>query len=148
MPRYLSPWPKKKVVKIKKVSEHDVQKSFFNWLDYYPRIRRVSFAIPNGGARNLFVGKKLKAEGVTSGVPDCMIAIPMSVMDRQDHSIRIFHGLFIEFKVGTNKPSFNQRVWIKNLTENGYKCIVCYSVEAAQTELKNYLGELNGYRAT
>lgn len=104
----------------------------------------MSFAIPNGGSRNLITGKRLKMEGVTSGVPDCFIAIPIIHFETNGDSMA-YSGLFIEFKVGKNTPTFNQRVFMKNLSENGYKCVVCYSLDAAINELKDYLGSLNGF---
>lgn len=125
------------------LSEHNIQKGFFNWLSYFPAIRRVSFAIPNGGSRNLITGKRLKAEGVTSGVPDCFIAIPVAHMGNT--KMISYCGLFIEFKKSPNVLSFNQRVFIKNLTANGYKCEVCYSIEEGQDAVKRYLGNLNGF---
>ncbi len=124
-------------------SEHNIQKGFFNWLSYYPAIRRVSFAIPNGGSRNLITGKRLKAEGVTSGVPDCFIAIPMVHLNGINPVG--YNGLFIEFKKAPNVLSFNQRVFIKHLRNNGYKCEVCYSVDQAIDVLRKYLGNLNGF---
>jgi hypothetical protein len=84
----------------------------------------------------------LKAEGVTSGVPDCFIAIPIihfGLLKTETYS-----GLFIEFKKHPNTLSFNQRVFIKNLTENRYKCEVCYSLEEAIDVVKNYLGNMHG----
>lgn len=127
-------------------SEHEIQKGFFNWLSYYPSIRRVSFAIPNGGSRNLITGKRLKMEGVTSGVPDCFIAIP--IVHINGPNTVGYNGLFIEFKKAPNVLSFNQRVFIKNLTENGYRCEVCYSLEEGQAAVKKYLGTLNGFGTT
>lgn len=87
-------------------------------------------------------GKKLKAEGVTSGVPDCFIAIP--IVHLGVFKTTTYSGLFIEFKKKPNVLSFNQRVFIKNLTENGYKCEVCYSLDEAMAVVKKYLGNLHG----
>jgi hypothetical protein len=106
----------------------------------------VSFAIPNGGQRSLTTGKKLKAEGVTSGVPDCFIGVPM--IHDSFFSAKQYSGLFIEFKKKPNVLSFNQRVMIKNLTENGYYCAVCYSLDEAIAVVKKYIGNLNGLGTT
>tara|TARA_R110000796_G_scaffold80103_1_gene177371 strand:- start:26 stop:370 length:345 start_codon:yes stop_codon:yes gene_type:complete len=47
--------------------EHKVQKAIAQYLD----LRRLCWwAVPNGGRRNIGVAKKLKAEGVKSGIPD------------------------------------------------------------------------------
>ncbi len=102
----------------------------------------MSFAIPNGGQRSATTGKKLKAEGVTSGVPDCFIAVP--IIHQSFFDSKHYAGLFIEFKKRPNTLSFNQRVFIKNLTKNGYRCEVCYSLEEAIEAVKKYLGNMHG----
>ena len=87
------------------------------------------FAIPNGGARDVITGSRLKAEGVRRGTPDLMLAAA-----RGPH-----HGLFIEMKVGDNKPSSEQSAFLEYLIASGYKAVVHYSAEAAIHELKEYL---------
>lgn len=50
-------------------SEHAEQIAFVQWFRLqFPSVRII--AIPNGGARNRVVAMKLKAEGVSAGVPD------------------------------------------------------------------------------
>jgi hypothetical protein len=53
-------------------SEHEEQREFVRWFrQTYPGVRM--FAIPNGGARSPSVAGRLKAEGVSKGVPDLYI---------------------------------------------------------------------------
>lgn len=53
-------------------TEHQEQVAFVRWFRaQYPKI--VILAIPNGGARHIVAAKKLKAEGVVSGVADLYI---------------------------------------------------------------------------
>lgn len=53
-------------------TEHEEQREFVRWFrQTYPDIR--IFAIPNGGARSPSVAVRLKAEGVSKGVPDLYI---------------------------------------------------------------------------
>jgi VRR-NUC domain len=53
-------------------SEHEEQREFVRWFrQTYPGVR--IFAIPNGGARSPSVAGRLKAEGVSKGVPDLYI---------------------------------------------------------------------------
>ena len=55
-------------------TEHEEQREFVRWFrQTYPDIR--IFAIPNGGARSPSVAGKLKAEGVSKGVPDLYIPV-------------------------------------------------------------------------
>jgi len=60
--------------------EHDEQKAVIDWCRDYARLRWPNlclpngdfsiYAVPNGGDRNKIVAKRLKDEGVNSGVPD------------------------------------------------------------------------------
>lgn len=109
-----------------------MQVAFFNWCwakeNKYPALRNV-FAIPNGGARDVRVAAKMKAEGVRKGVLDVMIAHPSNGL----------HGLFIEFKNKGRKPTPEQLDWIARLTAAGYQCAVCYSWQEAAMVVEGYL---------
>lgn len=96
----------------------------------YPNYKNLLFAIPNGGKRHKSVAVKLKAEGVVRGVPDLFLAVGRGDM---------YHGLFIEMKVGRNKPSEDQKEQMERLKKQGYGCVVCYSFEQFQTIIKSYL---------
>ena len=114
------------------MSEHDEQKTLFNWAAYangrYPELN-LMFAIPNGGHRHKAVAAKMKAEGVKAGVPDILLPVP-----RGGH-----HGLFVEMKHGRNKASEKQLRWIEKLAEQGYLAIICYGFEDAQENITSYL---------
>lgn len=71
----------------------------------------------------------MKAEGLKAGIPDVAMFWPTSS----------YHGLFIEFKYGKNKPTDLQRDKIALLKGRGYYCCVCYSLEEAITQVKEYL---------
>lgn len=108
------------------VSEHSEQCAVID----YCKIRRYPvFAIPNGGSRNKAEAAKLKAEGVSAGVPDLFIPIPKSGS----------HGLFIEMKVGKNRTSSEQDEWLALLRKNGYKAAVCYGADAAIKTIDDYI---------
>ena len=54
------------------MSEHLEQREFVSWFrKTFPDVR--IFAIPNGGYRSLAAAARLKAEGVSAGVPDLFI---------------------------------------------------------------------------
>ena len=116
--------------------EHDEQVRLFNWAraneEEYPELRNM-FAIPNGGARHLFVAKKLKAEGVKAGGLDIFLATP------RDQGMEKYNGLFIELKYGNNKPSEYQKEWITRLTRAGYQGEVGYGFEEARSVILEYL---------
>lgn len=111
-----------------KVSEHDIQVACVNWFRYkYPKF--LIWAIPNGGQRNKIVAKKLKDEGVLSGVPDLHIPIAM----------KGYHGLYIEMKAGRNKPSDEQITIMAKLQNEGYKCVVCWSLDEFIKAVDEYI---------
>lgn len=92
--------------------------------------RRIPvFHIPNGGYRNPREAAKLKAQGVKPGVPDLCIPVARGG----------YHGLYIEMKVGKNKPTEHQEKWLKLLNEQGYKAIVCYGALNAICAIKRYV---------
>jgi hypothetical protein len=107
------------------------QCAFFEWLNYYPTIRGVTFSIPNGGSRNLLEAVNLKRSGVTKGVPDIFVGVPN----------KNAHGAFIELKIGNNKLSKEQALMMDRLQDNGYECFVCYSFNEARQAVTKYLGD-------
>jgi hypothetical protein len=118
-------------------TEHGHQAAFFCWAAQsgIPELEYM-FAIPNGGLRNAATAGRLKAEGVKAGVPDIFLPVRMP-----GEAIGWACGLFIEMKVGRNKLSDEQKDYIAFLTDQGYKCEVCYSWETARDAALRYLGK-------
>lgn len=116
------------------MSERDHQVNLFRWANYqvgkYPELRFM-FHPPNGGLRNIGVARKLKAEGVKSGVPDVLLLVP----------IGDFIGFAAELKFGKNKPSKNQLEWIEFLKEQGFFCKVYWDWQECADDLLLYLDE-------
>jgi len=124
------------------VSEHHEQVALFDWARAQEGIRPelgLLYAIPNGQARPWStnkkgqrfspVGQKLRAEGVQAGVPD--VHLPVACGG--------YHGLWIEMKFGTNKPTESQQDWIGRLRAAGHRVEVCYSFEEARAAILRYL---------
>lgn len=118
------------MIRKRKFLEEDIQEAFFGWLSLYYLVRKLSFAIPNGGKRNIVEAKRFKKQGVTSGVPDIFLAIPYNN----------YHGLFIELKAEKGRLSDIQKEWLKNLNDKGYKAVVCYSLDEAINTVTEYFG--------
>ena len=116
-------------------TEHDEQCAYFQWVGIMgirdKRYKNI-YAIPNGGHRHIGVARKLKREGVKSGVLDINVDWPMGN----------YHGLKIEMKVGYNKASPNQKIWIERFENAGYKVEVCYSSIEAIEATKKYFSLL------
>lgn len=94
------------------------------------------FAIPNAGGfsggfkANAVRVARLKREGVRSGVPDLMLAVPVG-----QHP-----GLFIEMKrERDSRASAEQRAFITNLRTVGYLAVVCNGFDEARAVLETYL---------
>lgn len=118
------------------MSEHDIQTAFFQLAHYYegtyPCLRWMH-AIPNGGLRNKYVAHKLKAEGVRAGIWD--VFLPYAVGE--------WHGLYLEFKYGTNKLTESQVEYAEYLKSAGFCAHVVRSADEAMNTLVSYLeGEL------
>lgn len=98
--------------------EHAEQVSLCRWMDMQ-RIRY--FAIPNGGARDVVTGARLKAEGVKPGVPDLFIP-----------ALR----MFIELKRREGATlTTEQRAWIAYLKAQNYRVEVCKGWDEARTAI-------------
>lgn len=113
------------------MSEHDSQAAFFRWAALQ-KIQGLDsmHAIPNGGMRQLSVARKLKAEGVKSGVPDVYWPMPHGA----------FTGLAIEFKHADAGPSKEQRTRITQLQHAGWCVCVCWDWQAAARTVLGYAG--------
>ena len=116
--------------------EHDEECALFEWArmneGFYPELRLLH-AIPNGGWRHKATAARLKREGVKPGVPD--VCLPVA-----RHG---WHGLYIEMKVGYNKPTDNQEQWLRDLELQGYMTEVCYDWQNAANIIEAYL-EVSG----
>lgn len=113
--------------------EHRMQVALFKWAALAagadPRLSML-FAIGNGGKRNVIVAKKMKAEGVKAGVPDVFLPIACGG----------YHGLWLELKVGKNKPSAEQTRWHINLTRHNYRVEVVHDDwDRARRIIEDYL---------
>jgi hypothetical protein len=74
-------------------------------------------------------GRRLKAKGVKSGVPDCLIFTP------SEH----FKGLALELKIKPNKPTANQKKWLKTLELFGWCVGVAYDFDEAKEIIDKYV---------
>lgn len=110
--------------------EDSLQAACVCWFRYqYSSLASLLFAIPNGGQRNPREGARLKAQGVTAGVPDLLLAVPNPSC----------HGLFLELKAGALAPRPNQREQLERLQEKGYAVAVIRSLPEFQTVVDKHL---------
>ena len=113
-------------------TEAEEQTALFQWAKIAeggkPQLRLL-YAVPNGGSRHRLEAVNLKRQGVKAGVPDICLPYPKG----------LYHGLYIELKVGKNKPSQQQERWIRDLLAAGYMAIVCYGFTQAKEAIEKYL---------
>lgn len=116
-------------------SEHQEQCAVIDWWWHAHQRYKLPpfalFAVPNGGARDAITGSLLKAEGVRPGALDLILAKPTLK----------YAGLFLEMKVGSNKPSYEQEAFIAYLRGVGYRASVHWNAGTAIKEIETYLGE-------
>lgn len=121
--------------------EHEQQVVFFNRIhalaanDHRFELAAArTYAIPNGGARSKREAGRLKAEGVTKGVSDIFVSLPV----HQNNRGRVF-GLYIEMKSTTGRTSLEQDVWMDGSTRLGYEARLCRSANEAFEVWKAYV---------
>lgn len=125
------------MTKIKAPLESWEQEQIFDWREEnkhkYPEIALLHASL-NGIRLSPGPASKAKKQGMTPGVPDIFLPIPMQTKHGD------CHGLFIELKrISGSKISPEQKIFMAALEDQGYMCQVCYGhIEAIKT-IKNYL---------
>jgi hypothetical protein len=118
------------------MNEHQHQAALFRWRDghvaQYPALDTL-YAVPNGGRRSPATARYMKDEGLQAGVPDLHLPVARVVDGK------LYHSLYIELKVGNNRPSPVQRAWHARLAREGHLVLVIYHWETARDTLVAYL---------
>lgn len=113
-------------------SEDAEQEALFDWAalneSTYPQLAYM-YHVPNGGKRDIHTALALKRRGVKPGVPDIVLPVARGG----------YHGLYIELKVGTNKPTAKQVEFLSYLEEAGYCTALCYGWIDARETIEAYL---------
>ena len=116
------------------MAEHDEQALLFEWAKAQqgaiPELALL-FAIPNAARRSYGAANYMRAEGLKSGVPDIFLPVPRGG----------WHGLFLEMKFGSGKPSDNQTAWIAALQDQGYRAEIVYGCDDARNIIESYLAK-------
>lgn len=82
----------------------------------------------NEGKRSKSYGAKLKRMGLRPGFPDLLITRARGG----------YHGFAIEMKYGNNKPTSDQKEWLRRLSQEGYATAVCYTAADAIRLIEKY----------
>ena len=108
-------------------TERDEMKTLAAYLD----AKRILWFHPfNEARRTPHLGRMLKAQGLKSGIPDCMIIDPPP-------KFLMFHGTALELKrTKGGRISDAQARWIVDLNLRGWVAMVCYGAGHAIKELE------------
>jgi rhodanese-related sulfurtransferase len=114
-------------------SEHVEQREFVRWFRQTYRGVKI-IAIPNGEHRSKTAALRLKAEGVTPGVPDLFVPA---------------WRLWIEMKRRKGgRISAEQREMIDYLRDCGYSCVVARGADEARVEVEAARVEIEAFIKT
>ena len=108
-------------------TEHEEQRELIQWFRQTFDVR--IFAIPNGGKRSRSTGAKLKAEGVSPGVPDLYIPAWRCWIEMKRE------------KGGQLSPV--QKDWIAYLESIGHTVIIGQGFENAREKIRCLHSSLN-----
>lgn len=107
-----------------------------NWFKHsYPELDDDFHHFANERRCSPQEGLILKKMGVKRGVADFFLALPINGKA----------GLWIELKVGKNKPSKEQQAFLDRKAQRGYEAVVVWGTDAAREVIKTYLKD---YRST
>lgn len=113
--------------------ESQIQQAFIRWWAIaskkYIIPEFLLYAVPNGHRRDEVTGAILKREGLRTGAPDLNLDVPVGK----------YHGLRIEMKTATGKPSEAQKEFIAALQARGYAAGCAYGYDDAVRFIEAYL---------
>lgn len=128
----ITPTPPQPKVNRHSQPEGRIQAACVKWLrNTYPETRGLYFHIPNEinfSGDNAIQGAQLKALGLVKGVADTILLMARSG----------YHALCVEFKTDKGRQSAEQQEWQRTVEREGYRYVVCRSLE----DFKNII---NGY---
>lgn len=113
------------------MSESTEQQLIFEWASWnknkYPGLETM-YHVANEGLRSASTGRRLKREGLKSGVSDICVPVAKSG----------YSNLYIELKSGKNKATESQLKFISGINKYGGKALVVYEAENAIEVIQAY----------
>lgn len=110
-----------------------IQAECVKWLwNERPQTRNLFFHVENElsmAGNNAALGAIRRAQGIVKGVSDCIL-----LMQRGGYG-----ALLVEFKTSTGYQSSAQKEWQSLVERQGYKYVVCRSLEEFKEIVDNYL---------
>ena len=113
--------------------EHNIQASCVKWFRYqYQKYAHNLFAVPNGQNKSKVERWRFKEEGLLSGVSDLILLL------RTEE----YGALLIEMKTSTGRQQETQKEWQEKIERDGYKYVVCRSLDDFKREVNTYLNDV------
>ena len=94
----------------------------------HPAIYRLTHSTPNSGKRGKLTAFIMQSEGQRAGYPDTTL----------DAARGAYHGLRVEIKTMTGKPSAEQLKVAAELRAEGYSVVFAYGLQAALCAFLEY----------
>lgn len=135
-----------------KHEESLMQMEVLRWFKLqYPHLARLLIGYPAGINLGVTARMRMKAMGLTAGVPDLQLLLPriypLKLLAESGmyfiNEKRFCPGLFIELKTEDGKLSQIQKEYHEILRSQRYTIVTCYSFEEAVVEIKKYLDGYN-----
>jgi hypothetical protein len=121
-------------------SEDRLQQECVMWFkNTFRPIRKLLYMNHNSGKKNIATATRDVAMGLTKGVPDLFLAIPMYQKEAGKWSTVSICGLYIEMKTPSGKLSSDQTLLFAQLKSQGYRCEVVTSLEQFKAIILDYL---------
>jgi len=115
---------------VKRHTESNEQIVAMDWLRaQHPQIALHTLHIGNERKASYYAGYIMKRMGVLKGASDLFMAWPKGD----------YHGLFIEVKSKTGKPSAEQKAFLQRMRDVGYRAEICYGADEVINTIKDYL---------
>lgn len=110
-----------------KSPEHDIQVAVVGLLEsIHPK---PLYSATVGGVRlAIHTAKKMKEAGYSSGIPDMLIFEPRG----------FYTGLAIEIKTEKGRASDNQKQWVTDLNNRGWRAEVCRGFDECADVISEY----------
>ena len=121
---------------LKKETEATIQEACKKWFDIqYPKDRLKLIHVANEGKRLGQTGRNQKKAGLTAGVSDLILF----------KARKGYNALCIEMKTQSkqSKQSEKQKLWQSVVEEEGYKYVICRSLEEFINIVTDYLDDRN-----
>ncbi len=124
-------------------TEAQEQEALITWAEHYEfnlgeglyerrfKLRDYLLAIPNAAKRTVIGGVMMKRQGLTPGVADLFLALPMGA----------YAGMWIEMKRRSKQAHLSnlQALFLNVMRGVGYKAIVAYGWDEAREKILEYI---------